>query len=103
MSELNWFKSSYSDSGGGDCVEAAFTWRRSSYSDNTGGDCVEAAGAWAKSSYSDSGGGDCVEVATTSAIHIRDSKDIARPSLRVSPVAWGTFIADVRTVPLSSC
>jgi len=42
-------------------------------------------------------------VATTSAIHIRDSKDIARPSLRVSPVAWGTFIADVRTVPLSSC
>ena len=83
MSELNWFKSSYSDSGGGDCVEAAFTWRKSSYSDNTGGECVE--------------------VATTSAIHIRDSKDIARPSLRVSPVAWGTFIADVRTVPLSSC
>jgi len=103
MSELNWFKSSYSDSGGGDCVEAAFTWRRSSYSDNTGGDCVEAAGAWAKSSYSDSGGGECVEVATTSVIHIRDSQDIARPSLRVSPVAWGTFIADVRTVPLSSC
>ncbi|TRO69713.1 DUF397 domain-containing protein [Streptomyces sp. IB201691-2A2] len=81
MSELNWFKSSYSDSGGGDCVEAAFTWRRSSYSDSSGGDCVE--------------------VATTSAIHIRDSKDIARPSLHVSPAAWGVFIAEVRNSPQS--
>ncbi|MGA5501017.1 DUF397 domain-containing protein [Streptomyces umbrinus] len=83
MSELIWFKSSYSDSGGGDCVEAAFTWRRSSYSDSSG--C------------------DCVEVATTSAIHIRDSKDIARPALRVSPVAWGVFIAEVRTASHPSC
>ncbi|MDQ0952341.1 hypothetical protein QFZ24_006264 [Streptomyces phaeochromogenes] len=81
MSELNWFKSSYSDSGGGDCVEAAFTWRRSSYSDSSGGECVE--------------------VATTSAIHIRDSKDIARPSLHVSPAAWGVFIAEVRNSPQS--
>lgn len=81
MSELTWFKSSYSDNTGGDCVETAFTWR--------------------KSSYSDSGGGECVEVATTSAIHIRDSKDIARPSLRVSPAAWGVFIAEVRNSPQS--
>ncbi|MFC8665741.1 DUF397 domain-containing protein [Streptomyces sp. NPDC057199] len=79
MTQLTWFKSSYSDSSGGECVEAAFTWR--------------------KSSYSDSSGGDCVEVATTSAIHIRDSKDIARPSLRVSPAAWDAFIAEVRTSP----
>ena len=83
MSELNWFKSSYSDSGGGDCVEAAFTWRRSSYSDSSGGECVE--------------------VATTSAIHIRDSKDIARPALRVSPVAWGVFITEVRIASHPSC
>ncbi|MFI6276496.1 DUF397 domain-containing protein [Streptomyces sp. NPDC050988] len=79
MSELTWFKSSYSDNTGGDCVEAGFTWRRSSYSDSSGGDCVE--------------------VATTSAIHIRDSKDIAQPSLRVSPAAWGAFIAGVGSGP----
>ncbi|MCX4908555.1 DUF397 domain-containing protein [Streptomyces sp. NBC_00878] len=99
MSNLTWFKSSYSDSTGGECLEAALDWTKSSYSDNTGGECVEAAGAWAKSSYSDSSGGDCVEVAATSTIHIRDSKDIAQPSLRVSPAAWGVFIADVGTRP----
>ncbi|WP_405955190.1 DUF397 domain-containing protein [Streptomyces phaeochromogenes] len=81
MSNLTWFKSSYSDNTGGECVETAFTWFKSSYSDNTGGDCVE--------------------VATTSSIHIRDSKDIARPSLHVSPVAWGVFIAEVRNSPHS--
>ncbi|MEU5341743.1 DUF397 domain-containing protein [Streptomyces sp. NPDC020766] len=103
MSELTWFKSSYSDNTGGDCVEAAFTWRKSSYSDSGGGECVEAAAAWAKSSYSDSSGGECVEVATTSVIHIRDSKDIARPSLHVSPAAWDVFIAKVRTASHPSC
>lgn len=79
MTELAWFKSSYSDSSGGECVEAAFTWR--------------------KSSYSDSGGGDCVEVATTTAIHIRDSKAPDRPYLTVSPATWTAFLtlADSRS------
>ncbi|MFD4621568.1 DUF397 domain-containing protein [Streptomyces sp. NPDC058475] len=72
MTELKWFKSSYSDSGGGECVEAAFSWRKSSYSDNTGGECVE--------------------VATTTAIHIRDSKAPDRAYLSVSPATWTAFL-----------
>ncbi|MGP4047562.1 DUF397 domain-containing protein [Streptomyces sp. 2A115] len=78
MTELKWFKSSCSDSSGGDCVEA-FTWRKSSHSDNTGGDCVE--------------------VATTSTVHVRDSKDITRASLCVSPTTRDAFITDVRNTP----
>ncbi|MFJ5519137.1 DUF397 domain-containing protein [Streptomyces griseoluteus] len=27
-SDLRWFKSSYSDGGGGQCVEAAYTWHQ---------------------------------------------------------------------------
>jgi hypothetical protein len=74
---LRWFKSSYSDSGGGACVEVAYTWR--------------------KSSYSDGGGGNCLEVApcphTSTAIHIRDSKNPDGPNLTVSGKAWAAFIA----------
>ncbi|KOU18576.1 toxin [Streptomyces sp. WM6372] len=72
--ELDWFKSSYSDSGDiNDCVEVA----------------------WHKSSYSDSSdGNDCVEVATTAgAVLVRDSKDIERPHLTVGPGAWAGFVA----------
>ncbi|MFI9763873.1 DUF397 domain-containing protein [Streptomyces sp. NPDC051963] len=47
---------------------------------------------WFKSSYSDSSGGDCVEVATTSAIHIRDSKTPDSPHLTISPTAWADFL-----------
>ncbi|MFD4988935.1 DUF397 domain-containing protein [Streptomyces sp. NPDC058372] len=75
---LHWFKSSYSDSGGGACVEAAF--------------------AWHKSSYSDGGGGNCVEVApctcpTPATIHIRDSKNPSGPTLTLSSTAWAAFLA----------
>jgi hypothetical protein len=76
---LRWFKSSYSDGGGGDCVEVAY--------------------AWHKSSYSDSGGGNCVEVAYSapsedvSAIHIRDSKAPSGPILTVSGEAWDAFLS----------
>ncbi|KOV60291.1 DUF397 domain-containing protein [Streptomyces sp. MMG1121] len=72
---LRWFKSSYSDAGGGQCVETAYTWR--------------------KSSYSDSGGGNCVEVAPCpSAIHIRDSKNHPTAAhLTVTPTAWADFLA----------
>jgi hypothetical protein len=69
------------------------TWFKSSYSDNTGGECLEAAFSWRRSSYSDSGGGDCVEVAATALIHIRDSKTPDRPYLTVSPAAWADFLA----------
>ncbi|MFI6334660.1 DUF397 domain-containing protein [Streptomyces sp. NPDC050535] len=79
MTELMWFKSSYSDSTGGECLEAAVTWR--------------------KSSYSDSSGGDCVEIATTSAIHIRDSKAPSLPHLTVSPATWTAFLAYAAPTP----
>ncbi|MFF1509159.1 DUF397 domain-containing protein [Streptomyces sp. NPDC058326] len=48
---------------------------------------------WFKSSYSGGEGGQCVEVATgAGAVHVRDSKDVARPALRVSPEAWAGFV-----------
>ncbi|WP_381794971.1 DUF397 domain-containing protein [Streptomyces niveus] len=50
--------------------------------------------AWFKSSYSDSSNpNDCVEVATTpTAVHVRDSKNIAGPRLGLSPTAWASFV-----------
>lgn len=69
---LKWFKSSYSGSEGGACLEVAYTWR--------------------KSSYSGSEGGQCVEVAThPAAIHIRDSKNPEGPTLTLSPTTWAAF------------
>jgi hypothetical protein len=77
MTELTWFKSSYSDSGGGDCVEVATEWR--------------------KSSYSDSSGGECVEIATTPAtVHVRDSKRIGGPALRLRPGSWNVFLTGLK-------
>ncbi|MFD6181264.1 DUF397 domain-containing protein [Streptomyces goshikiensis] len=68
---LRWFKSSYSDGGGGNCIEVAYDWH--------------------KSSYSDDGGGNCVEVATCPhAIHVRDSKNLG-PAFAVAPTAWADF------------
>ncbi|MFJ7047367.1 DUF397 domain-containing protein [Streptomyces sp. NPDC101112] len=48
---------------------------------------------WIKSSYSSEEGGECVEVAACPhAIHVRDSKDTARPGLAVGPDVWVTFV-----------
>ncbi|MFK0228278.1 DUF397 domain-containing protein [Streptomyces sp. NPDC090303] len=48
---------------------------------------------WFKSSYSGAEGGDCIEVAARAgAVHVRDSKDVARPGLCVSPEAWAGFV-----------
>ncbi|MFH8339318.1 DUF397 domain-containing protein [Streptomyces sp. AM6-12] len=71
---LRWFKSSYSDSGGGNCVETAFTWRKSSYSNDSGGQCVEVAPCPTR-------------------IHVRDSKNPAGPHLSVTGTAWTAFLA----------
>jgi hypothetical protein len=74
---LHWFKSSYSDDGGGACVEVAYAWRKSSYSDSGGGACVEVAA--------------CPHATT---IHIRDSKNApGGPTLTVSGDAWASFLA----------
>ncbi|MGW4550357.1 DUF397 domain-containing protein [Streptomyces violaceorubidus] len=72
-------------------------WFKSSYSDNEGGNCVEVALEWVKSSYSDNEGGACVEVARCGAIHVRDSKSApAGPEFQVSAPAWSAFIAAVQ-------
>ncbi|MFI8870463.1 DUF397 domain-containing protein [Streptomyces sp. NPDC053707] len=48
---------------------------------------------WFKSSYSSEEGGECVEVAARpGTVHVRDSKDIARPGLVAAPTAWAAFV-----------
>ncbi|MFD7867400.1 DUF397 domain-containing protein [Streptomyces sp. NPDC059783] len=49
--------------------------------------------AWFKSSYSAGDGGECVEVAERlGSVHVRDSKDTARPGLGVDGSAWTAFV-----------
>ncbi|MFJ2472864.1 DUF397 domain-containing protein [Streptomyces sp. NPDC087659] len=74
---LTWFKSSYSDSEGGDCVEVALDWRKSSHSDSQGGDCVEMA-------------------ACPHSVHVRDSKlGVDGPRFVVAGAAWTRFLGGV--------
>ncbi|WP_326704993.1 DUF397 domain-containing protein [Streptomyces cyaneofuscatus] len=72
-STLRWFKSSYSNASGGECIEVAFDWRTSSYSSESGGECVEVA-------------------ACPHAVHIRDSKVQDGPAFAVAPDSWSTFV-----------
>ncbi|MGP4084610.1 DUF397 domain-containing protein [Streptomyces sp. KR55] len=72
-------------------------WRKSSYSGSSGGECVECAplgaASWRKSSYSGDTGGDCVEVADlTPHIALRDSKNPAAGAFTVSPAAFAAFV-----------
>ncbi|MEU6243509.1 DUF397 domain-containing protein [Streptomyces sp. NPDC047024] len=76
-STLRWFKSSYSNDSGGQCLETAYTWRKSSYSNDSGGDCVDVA--------------TCL-----STIHVRDSKIPDGPHLSVSSAAWTSFVTGAR-------
>ncbi|MFJ8396895.1 DUF397 domain-containing protein [Streptomyces sp. NPDC094144] len=71
-----WFKSSYSGSDGGECLEVAYDWRKSSYSGSEGGACVEVA-------------------AHPLAVHVRDSKNPEGPALTVAPTAWAAFTGHV--------
>ncbi|MFG2194506.1 DUF397 domain-containing protein [Streptomyces sp. NPDC048639] len=81
-------------------MNSELAWFRSSYSDNEGGNCVEVASDWRKSSHSDNEGGACVEVAATSGIvHVRDSKDRSGPALTFSGDAWADFLAMVNDSP----
>ncbi|MFE9045092.1 DUF397 domain-containing protein [Streptomyces sp. NPDC007818] len=74
--DLDWFKSSYSSSGDGDCVEVALSWQKSTHS---GGD-----------------GDNCIEVATCpSTVHVRDSKVPEGPHFTVAPAAWTEFVAQL--------
>ncbi|MFF9687191.1 DUF397 domain-containing protein [Streptomyces sp. NPDC014623] len=71
---LMWFKSSYSGSDGGNCLEVAYDWRKSSYSSDEGGACLEIA-------------------AHPTAIHVRDSKTPKGPTFTVTPTTWSAFAA----------
>jgi hypothetical protein len=81
-SALVWFKSSYSGSEGGQCLEVAYAWRKSSYSGDEGGQCLEVA-------------------ACPTAVHVRDSKDPAAGSLTLTPAAWAAFAAYAAAQPQS--
>ncbi|NED91526.1 DUF397 domain-containing protein [Streptomyces sp. SID11233] len=77
-------------------MSTARTWFKSSYSGSDGGECVEVAYDWRKSSYSSEEGGACVEVAAHSrAIHVRDSKNPEGPALTLAPTAWAAFTGHV--------
>ncbi|MFF8913712.1 DUF397 domain-containing protein [Streptomyces sp. NPDC015032] len=74
-------------------MNTALHWFKSSYSGSDSGNCVEIAVAWAKSSYSGPESGNCVEVAACPhTVHVRDSKDLAVPALALSPAAWADFL-----------
>ncbi|MER5443520.1 DUF397 domain-containing protein [Streptomyces sp. NPDC002790] len=80
-------------------MNANLTWFKSSYSDDQGGNCLEVALEWRKSSYSDSEGGNCLEVATRpDRIHVRDSKlGPQGPTFTAAAPAWNAFLAGART------
>lgn len=71
-----------------------YRWFKSSYSDGEGGNCLEVALEWRKSSRSDSEGGACVEVASCPrTVRVRDSKRPAgAPQLTVPAAAWAAFV-----------
>ncbi|MEU9232246.1 DUF397 domain-containing protein [Streptomyces subrutilus] len=72
----------------------ALKWFKSSYSGSEGGACLEVAVAWRKSSYSGGDGDACVEVATgTGTVHVRDSKVADGPTLALAPAAWADLTA----------
>lgn len=49
--------------------------------------------AWFKSSYSSAQGDNCVEVAVDpAAVHVRDSKDVARRPFAVGREEWTRFL-----------
>ncbi|MFJ3303441.1 DUF397 domain-containing protein [Streptomyces sp. NPDC086549] len=76
---LVWFKSSYSDDQGGNCLEVALDWRKSSHSSDYTGNCVEVAS--------------CPHT-----IHVRDSKlGSQSPRFAVAGTAWTAFVAYART------
>ncbi|MGW5847134.1 DUF397 domain-containing protein [Streptomyces sp. NPDC055254] len=69
---LKWFKSSYSGSEGGACVEVAMNWRKSTYSSGQAAACVEVA-------------------ACAHTVHVRDSKVSDGPVLDLTPAAWAAL------------
>ncbi|MYR42838.1 DUF397 domain-containing protein [Streptomyces sp. SID5910] len=76
----------------------SLAWFKSSYSDDQGGNCLEVALDWFKSSHSDSEGSNCVEVAPCPhTVHVRDSKlGPDSPRFAVAGDSWTAFVAYAR-------
>ncbi|MCX5377730.1 DUF397 domain-containing protein [Streptomyces sp. NBC_00091] len=73
-------------------MSTQLAWFKSSYSGSEGGDCLEVAVAWRKSTHSGSNGGNCVEVAASpSTVHVRDSKIQDGPVLDLAPASWAAL------------
>ncbi|MEE1818175.1 DUF397 domain-containing protein [Streptomyces sp. SP18ES09] len=79
LSNAHWFKSSYSNGSGGDCVEVTYDF---------------AGATWRKSSYSNGEGGECVEITHdfVGIVPVRDSKVTDGPVLVVPAAAWAAFV-----------
>lgn len=74
-------------------IEPGMVWHKSSYSGDNG-NCVEI--AWRKSSHSGDNG-DCVEIGWPRAgVAVRDSKNVAGPTLGFETTAWQEFVARLR-------
>ncbi|MEU9032835.1 DUF397 domain-containing protein [Streptomyces sp. NPDC048383] len=76
------------------------TWFKSSYSASEGGNCLEVAVTWQKSSHSNGASDACVEVATCACadtVHVRDSKVTDGPTLALTPAAWTGLTRWVRS------
>lgn len=59
--------------------------------------CEAARAIWRKSSYSGPEGGNCVETADFGpAVGVRDSKEVARGHLSVSPAAWSSLTEAIK-------
>ncbi|MBL1081692.1 DUF397 domain-containing protein [Streptomyces actinomycinicus] len=73
-------------------MSAPLQWFKSTYSSSEGGQCLEAAVAWGKSRLCGGLESACVDVAARS-VHVRDSKlDPSQgPTLRLTPTAWAAF------------
>ncbi|NEA99694.1 DUF397 domain-containing protein [Streptomyces sp. SID13726] len=85
LSDALWFKSSYSNGDGGDCVEIAGNF--------------PGAALWRKSSYSNGDGGNCVEIAANipGLVPVRDSKVPDGPALLLTAGAWAPFVAALKS------
>ncbi|RFS86775.1 DUF397 domain-containing protein [Actinomadura spongiicola] len=101
LENLNWRKSSYTTSNGGNCVELAGIprthWRKSAHSGPNGGECVELASVrdthWRKAHRSGENGGNCVELADVAGVvAVRDSKDPDGPVLLLTRAALRTAV-----------
>ncbi|GHH76661.1 DUF397 domain-containing protein [Streptomyces sulfonofaciens] len=67
-------------------------WFKSSYSSSPSGDCVEVALSCHRSGHGSGAPGGSPGTATPTTVHVRDSKDKDGPRLTFSPTAWLTFL-----------